>query len=221
MLKKGQLYASNMLQICAWLTRLGLPYMTELVDDRRAAIKNAIEDHLPHVDIFLTSGGVWGSERDLILEVVRGLNWRGIYHRVRMGPGKAVALGLLENRPFFCLPGGPPSNEMAFLQLAIPALQKMKAEHRLSFPVTTAFLAETVKGKKDWTDFIHARLEICSDQRTVHPSRLESSLRSMAEKEALIIIPEDREELKAGEAVAIQIVRSTAASPLQNTFSSH
>ena len=78
--------------------------------------------------MFLTSGGAWGSEKDLILQVLETLNWTGIYHRVRMGPGKPVGFGLLEGKPFFVLPGGPPSNEMAFLQLALPALLKMKGD---------------------------------------------------------------------------------------------
>ncbi|MBT8366953.1 MAG: molybdopterin molybdotransferase MoeA, partial [Deltaproteobacteria bacterium] len=110
-LRRGQLYASNMVEISAWLSQLDIPYLTELVDDKKEDIKNAIEKHLPDVDAFLTSGGAWGSERDLILDVVAELNWQGIYHRVRMGPGKPVGFGRLNGKPFFCLPGGPPSSE--------------------------------------------------------------------------------------------------------------
>jgi molybdopterin molybdotransferase len=209
-LRKGQLYASNMIELCAWLTQLDLPYVTELVADKKEDIKNAIEKHLPQVDAFLTSGGAWGSERDLILDVVADLNWQGIYHRVRMGPGKPVGFGLLNDKPFFCLPGGPPSNEMAFLQLGMPALLKMRGEPPVAFPMVSANLAQAVYGKKGWTDFIHAGLEKRQDQLFVHPARLKSALQSMAQKEALIIIPEDREEIAAGEIIDIQLLSSTA-----------
>ena len=204
-LPEGKLYASNMVEICSWLSLLGVDYKTELVSDRRKDIANAITKHLPDVDLFLTSGGAWGSEKDLILEVVESLSWQGIYHRVRMGPGKPVGFGLLEHKPFFFLPGGPPSNEMAFLQLAIPALPKMMGDVPKLFPFATARLAKTVRGKKDWTDFVHARIENREDQLWVHPARLTSGLQSMARKEALIIIPEDREEINAGETIAIQL----------------
>jgi molybdopterin molybdotransferase len=204
-LPEGKLYASNMVEICSWLSLLGVDYKTELVSDRRKDIANAITKHLPDVDLFLTSGGAWGSEKDLILEVVESLNWQGIYHRVRMGPGKPVGFGLLGHKPFFFLPGGPPSNEMAFLQLAIPALLKMMGDLSKLFPFATARLAKTVRGKKDWTDFVHARIENREDQLWVHPARLTSGLQSMARKEALIIIPEDREEISAGETIAIQL----------------
>ena len=209
-LRSGQLYASNMVEIGAWLSQLGLPYLTELVDDIKEDIKSALEKHLPDTDVFLTSGGAWGSERDLILDVVADMNWQGIYHRVRMGPGKPVGFGLLGGKPFFCLPGGPPSNEMAFMQLALPALLKMKGDRSRAFPLTSARLATTVSGKKGWTDFVHARLETRNDELFVHPARLKSALQSMAQKEALIIIPEDCAEIAAGETVQIQLLISPA-----------
>ncbi len=219
-LLSGQLYASNMVEICAWLSQFGLPYTMELVPDSRQAIEKTITKNLPDVDVFLTSGGAWGSERDLILDVVSGLDWQGVYHRVRMGPGKPVGFGLLGKKPFFCLPGGPPSNEMAFLQLALPALLKMQGHHPFYFPLTTAQLAVDVYGKKEWTDFIHARLEKREKQLWVHPARLKSSLQSMATKEALIIIPEDREKIAAGQTIEIQLLSPDPLRSLANQINS-
>lgn len=205
-LPEGKLYASNMVEICSWLFLFGLPFRTELVPDRKEEIESAIVKHLPHVDAFVTSGGAWGSERDLIIRVLAALNWQSIYHRVRMGPGKPVGFGLLEKRPFFCLPGGPPSNEMAFLQLALPGLLAMEGYRHPLFPVVAARLTETVRGDKDWTQFVHARIVKGDDGLMVHPARQESRLQSMARKEALIVIPEGCEELSSGEDVDIQLL---------------
>ncbi len=205
-LPAGKLYASNMVTICSWLSLLGLDYKTRLIADRSDDIAAAISNFLPDVDLILTSGGAWGSEKDMILDVLESLNWRGLYHRVRMGPGKPVGFGLLQNKPFFFLPGGPTSNEMAFIQLAIPALLKMAGDDPALFPFASARLAASVSGHKRWTDFIHARLENREDQLWVYPARLNSGLQSMARKEALIIIPEDRDELAAGEAIPVQLL---------------
>ena len=205
-LTEGKLYASNMIEICSWLTFCGLPYSAVLVGDSRQEIQCAITTQLSDADAFVTSGGAWGSERDLILDVVAKLDWQGIYRRVRMGPGKPVGFGLLEQKPFFILPGGPPSNEMAFLQLALPAFMKMKGETDFSFPVVHAQLTETVRGHKDWTQFIHARLEKEKHQLIVKPAKLKSRLISMACKDALIIIPEGWEEWIAGEIISVQLV---------------
>jgi molybdopterin molybdotransferase len=205
-LPEGKLYASNMVTMCSWLSLLGLDYETGLVSDRKEDIAATLTKYLPDVDLILTSGGAWGSEKDLILDVVEGMNWQGLFHRVRMGPGKPVGFGLLQNKPFFFLPGGPPSNEMAFLQLALPAMLKMMGKNPALFPLAPARLAQTVTGKKTWTDFVHARLENREDHLRVHPARLKSGLQSMARKDALIIIPEDRDELAAGETVNVQLL---------------
>ena len=183
----------------------GVPKTLTITADE---IQSAIASRLSEADVFITSGGAWGSEHDLMLEVVEKMGWRGIYRRVRMGPGKPVGFGLLEQKPFFILPGGPPSNEMAFLQLALPAIMKMKGEAAFSFPRGRAQLAETVRGHKDWTQFIHARLEADKHELIVTPAKLKSRLVSMARKDALIIIPEGWEELTAGESIEIQILKS-------------
>ena len=205
-LSDGKLYASNMVEIGSWLTACGISYSAELVTDSESQIRSAISSRLPEADVFITSGGAWGSEHDLMLDVVEQFGWQGIYRRVRMGPGKPVGFGLLEQKPFFILPGGPPSNEMAFLQLALPAIMKMKGEAAFSFPVVRAQLAETVRGHKDWTQFIHARLEADQHQLIVKPAKLKSRLISIARKDALIVIPEGWEEWIAGEIIEVQLL---------------
>jgi molybdopterin molybdotransferase len=205
-LSDGKLYASNMVEIGSWLTSYGIAYSAELVTDNASKIQSAISARLSEADVFITSGGAWGSEHDLMLAVVEKMGWQGIYRRVRMGPGKPVGFGLLKKKPFFILPGGPPSNEMAFLQLALPAIMKMKGEAAFSFPVIRAQLAETVRGHKDWTQFIHARLEADKHRLIAKPAKLKSRLISMARKDALIVIPEGWEEWIAGEIIDVQLL---------------
>lgn len=205
-LPDGKLYASNMMEICSWLSLYGFSFRVELASDRRGEIRRAISKHLPDVDALITSGGAWGSEKDLILRVLEELKWDGVYHRVRMGPGKAIGFGLLEGRPFFCLPGSPPSNEMAFLQLALPGLMVMRGDSPILFPVVRARLMETVRGEKEWTQFIQAHLERQENHLMVKPIKQKSRLQSMARKEALICIPEGCEGLTKGQEVDIQLL---------------
>ncbi|MGE5256985.1 MAG: gephyrin-like molybdotransferase Glp [Hyphomicrobiales bacterium] len=209
-LPDGKLYASNMVEICSWLALHRIPFENAIIGDRRDDIHAAIQDRLDRTDVFITSGGAWGSEKDLILQVAADLGWMGIYRRVRMGPGKPVGFGLLNGKPFFVLPGGPPSNEMAFLQLALPALMKMKGAGPKIFPLVPARLASAVTGEREWTEFIHARLQRADGELWVSPARLKSRLRSMAEKDALIVIPEDRDEIPAGEVIEVQLLQLAA-----------
>jgi molybdopterin molybdotransferase len=123
-----------------------------------------------------------------------------------MGPGKPVGFGLLSGKPFFVLPGGPPSNEMAFLQLALPALMKMQGGDPRVFASIPARLSQAVHGERGWTEFVHAQLECAPDGVHVRPARLSSRLRSMAVKQALIVIPEERDEVPAGEIITVQLM---------------
>ena len=96
---------------------------------------------------------------------------------------------------------------MAFLQLALPALMKMKGADPTVLPLVPARLASTVTGERGWTEFVHARLQRTEGTLWASPARMKSRLRSMAEKDALIIIPEDRDEIPAGETVNVQLLR--------------
>ncbi len=207
-LPKGSLYASNITEICAWLSRHRIPHKVCFARDTEADVGAAIEEHIDQVDAFVSSGGIWGSERDLMLQVLESRAWRGVYHRVRIGPGKAIAFGLLKGKPFFCLPGGPPSNEMAFLQIALPGLLRLQGHKEPTFPLVTARLTASVRGVSHWTQFIHALLEKAQGQLTVTPLKQKSRLQSMAGKNALIRIPEGCEHLREGEMVEVQLLDS-------------
>jgi molybdopterin molybdotransferase len=64
---------------------------------------------------------------------------------VRISPGKAIGFGLFQDKPVFCLPGGPPSNHMAFIQLALPGLQRLGGDDSgPELPLVPAVMGETV-----------------------------------------------------------------------------
>jgi molybdopterin molybdotransferase len=209
-LPEGKLYASNVTEICAWLAHFGMQFDIAFVKDTRDEIRSAILAHKDSADAFMTSGGVWGSEKDLMIHVLDQLEWQGLYHRVRMGPGKAIAFGLLSGKPFFCLPGGPPSNEMAFLQIALPAVLRMTGDVRHPFPMIPATLTQDAKGRESWTQFVHAHVDAVGNGWAVTPMKQESRLQSMANKNALIILPEGCGRLDTGKTVMVQLLDTRA-----------
>lgn len=206
----GQLYASNLVTMEAWLASFGIPCAASIVSDYESSIKQELQRHLPGVDAILTSGGAWGSERDLVLGTLGKLGWRKLFHYVRMGPGKGVAFGLWENIPVFCLPGGPTSNQMAFLQLALPALLRMGGETRHPLPAVPARLTEDVKSRHQaWTEFKDAIVTLdAGGCYQVELYRNRSRLRSIAGAGALLCIPEGQESLNKGDVVPVQLLNS-------------
>jgi molybdopterin molybdotransferase len=92
-LQAGQVYASNLVTLEAWLHSFGIDCVTSIVKDDTNAIKLELDRRLSAVDVLLTSGGAWGSERDLVIGVLEELGWHRVFHHVRMGPGKGISFG--------------------------------------------------------------------------------------------------------------------------------
>lgn len=207
-LHPGQLYASNLVTMGAWLASFGIPYDTSVVRDNKDAIKQELLNHLPGADAILTSGGAWGSEHDLVVGTLDEMGWQEMFHHVRMGPGKGIAFGLLGGKPVFCLPGGPASNEMAFLQLALPGILRMGGENRHPLQTVSARLTETLQGRhRAWTEFKDATLSCDSEGNyIVKLYRNRSRLQAIANATCLVCIPEGTESLNLGEIVTVQIL---------------
>jgi molybdopterin molybdotransferase len=204
----GQLYASNLVTLEAWLALHSISSVNSVAADSEEAIQKEIHKHRKQVDAILTSGGAWGSERDLVVGTLEKMGWQELFHHVRLGPGKGIAFGLWENIPVFCLPGGPASNEMAFLQLALPGLLLMGGETRHPLQSVPARLAEDVKGRnKAWTEFKDAMVTL--EENGCYTAALynnRSRLQAIAGASGLICVPEGRESLRRGEVVPVQIL---------------
>jgi len=207
-LKSGQLYASNLVTLYSWLRHFRVEGKTAVVRDHPDTIREAFSAMLSWADVLLTSGGAWKSERDLTVRVLQDMGCRVLFHRVRIGPGKAVAFGVIGEKAVFCLPGGPPSNEMAFLQIALPGLLHMAGRPPIPFQIKQARIAETMSGDIDWTQFFQATLEKRGSEWWAVPQRMKSRLQSQARAEALIKIPEGVSALEAGDRVEVQILTS-------------
>ena len=203
-IKPGQLYASNIVTLYSWLRHFGMPGETAVVRDDPHELKKTFQDILSKNDALLTSGGAWKSERDLTTKILDEMGWEMFFYRVRIGPGKAVALGVLDGKPIFCLPGGPPSNEMAFLQIALPGLLQMAGKPPAPFPFKKVRLAEEVRGDITWTQFFQATLEKKGGEWWGIPHRMKSRIQSQARAQALIRIPEGVECVTSGNIIEVQ-----------------
>lgn len=209
-LPEGKLYASNITTVGAWCRRCGMQVRLDVVKDDPDEIFQILESMSAEADAIITSGGAWTSDRDMVAHILDRLGWNKVFHRIRIGPGKAVGFGILSGKPVFILPGGPPSNLMGFLQIALPGLMRLSGHLHPGLPIATVRLASDIKGSHaDWTQFIFGLLENNPDHPVFHPLRNESRLRSMAEAEAIVAIPEGRTLIPAGSKVPAQLLGET------------
>jgi molybdopterin molybdotransferase len=201
----GKLYASNLLTLNGWCRHFGFTTTLGVSGDKASLLREKIQRAMATHDALVTSGGAWTGDKDLMAKVLDDLGWQKVYHRVRLGPGKAVGFGLLNGKPVFILPGGPPSNLVAFLELALPGLQKLGGCRTPGLAEVPAVLKEPVSGQSDWTQVLFGTLKHGGQILAFQPDgRPASRLKSMADAEALLLIPEGVDAFSANQKVTIQ-----------------
>lgn len=207
-LGEGKMYASNIMTLNAWCTRYTMKTLLKVVGDDSDSLSTALKILSADADAIITSGGAWTGERDLVGQTLEGLGWQQHFHRIRIGPGKAVGFGMLAGKPVFILPGGPPSNLIGFLQIALPGLLALSGHAKPCLPGTRARLAADLEGReRDWTRFFFGRLHEEEGVPVFHPLNSSSRLRDMAEAEALASIPEGQERLLKGTEISVQVLK--------------
>ncbi len=206
-LPEGKLYASNITTLGSWCRRYGMETNLHHVKDDPDAILNILKQVGAESDAILTSGGAWTGDRDMVAKILAQLGWEQVFHRIRIGPGKAVGFGLLNEKPIFILPGGPPSNLMGFLQIALPGLLTLGGYLRPGLPMASVRLSSELTGRfADWTQFIFGVIENGDELPVFRSLDGVSRLRSMAEAEAVVTIPEGKTVLRAGSVVSVQLL---------------
>jgi molybdopterin molybdotransferase len=206
-LPDGKLYASNLVTLNAWLKRYGMAVTMDQVSDNPRTIKEKILEAVHGGDALITSGGAWTGDRDLVAAMLDELGWTQYFHRIRIGPGKAVGFGLLNGKPVFILPGGPPSNLLAFLAIALPGLVKLGGLEKPPLPVITVRMGKSVWSReKTWTRFVFGTVSSPpfgqGDYPVFTPLDLDSRLKSMALAKAVVTVPEGVGVMEEGELTA-------------------
>lgn len=210
-LRDGGRYASNAVNIGAWLSLLKVPFVTSIVGDEAWSIKNRVLELEKETDTIITNGGLMNGDRDFVLGSLGDLAWTTKFRHVRMGPGKGTSFGVWRSKPIFCLSGSPSSSMTAFRQLVLPGLYNMVGL-RETPPTALARLARDVHSRNvTWTEFRQARLERNDEGGLiVDPLSEKSALRSMAEADCLLCKPEGIESLRSGQFVRVHLMHAAS-----------
>ena len=207
-LSEGKLYASNIMTSHAWCKRYKMKTVMAVVHDDFDTLTRTFKTLSARADAVITSGGAWTGDRDMVAQVFEGLGWQQYFHRIRIGPGKAVGFGMLDGKPVFILPGGPSSNLMGFLQIALPGLLALAGHEDPSLPRVTARLGADLEGRqRDWTNFFFGKLEEGEGLPVFHPLQDSSRLRAIAEAEVIACIPEGDGPLSKGSMISVQVLK--------------
>jgi len=195
----GKVAASNLITVAAELRRLGIRPETILVSDHLDKLQARLATLLDGLDVLITCGGVLDGDKDLTLQAMDLLGMERIVHRVRMGPGKGICIGRIGKTLVFNLPGGPPSNHVALVTLALPGIRRLMGFAHPFPPRVPVQAGRTVRGQSDWTQFVYCLLVRKGKTLTAMPPDNMSRLETMAASCLLLEIPQGHTRINQGE----------------------
>ena len=185
----GQIYNSNRVLLCSWLTRLGCEVVDGgiLPDDLPATRQRLGE--LGAVDLILSTGGVSVGEADFLGIALREEGELALW-KLAIKPGKPLTCGHFRGVPVIGLPGNPASTLVTFALLARPyllRLQGVQAVEPLKFQVPAGFVWPKPGNRRE---YLRARLE--QGRAVIYKNQSSGVLRSAAWAEGLVEVLEER-----------------------------
>ncbi|MHA2707919.1 bifunctional molybdopterin-guanine dinucleotide biosynthesis adaptor protein MobB/molybdopterin molybdotransferase MoeA [Vibrio owensii] len=204
--KANSIYDSNRFTIMGMLEKLGCEILDfGILEDNEQLMIEALENASAQADVVMTSGGVSVGDADYIKLALDKLGQIDFW-RINMRPGRPLAFGQINNKPFFGLPGNPVAVMVSFINFVEPALRKMQGEQGWKPLKVSAIATENLRSRQGRTEFSRGIYELDETGRlTVRTTGKQGSgiLRSMSEANCLIEISPAVDTVKAGESVTI------------------
>jgi len=211
-LEEGHIFTSGSFSLAALIHEAG----GEVVDlgiarDNPDSIREVFSK-AQGADALVSIGGVSVGDFDYVKDVLEEMGAEQDFWKVAMRPGKPNACGRIFGIPWFGLPGNPVSSAISFLQYVRPALRAMLGASGLFLPVVSARLEHRVKSRSGFLFLLRGVLEFDTGEggyrvRTTGPQG-SGILSSLSQANALIVVPEDRDSIEAGEVVRVQLLPS-------------
>lgn len=205
-LNPGEIYDSNRYTLFGMLKKMDVELLDlGVIADDKALIKKTLETAADSADMILTSGGASVGEADYVSEILQE-SGNVNFWKIAMKPGKPLAFGTINNKPYFGLPGNPVSVMATcylFVQPAITRLKGLDDSQHLSLRAKCINALKKAPGR---TDFQRGILKQTADgELVVDTTGLQGShiLTSMSIANCFIVIPQDSGNVNAGETVEV------------------
>ncbi len=139
-IKRGMRNDTNGPMIMSFLRKWGHePAFLGITDDSYEEIREMIIEGTKEYDAVVTSGGVSVGRKDYVIKVLKEEGDLLLY-RVKQRPGKPLAIGIVNNKPVFALPGKPAG---AFISMMFALRAFFYGD--IPFPKIRAKIAHEVK----------------------------------------------------------------------------
>jgi len=209
--QQGKIVNTNRFVLSALVRKVGgAETYLGIVEDSVADISRLVRKGLAEADIVLVTGGTSVGETDLVPEAIQLLGKPGmLVHGVSMRPGMPTGLASVDGKAVVSLSGQPVAAMIGFNMFVRPVmLRLLGTEEELTASVKARVLrrAASALGMKTFlrVTVMEVNGEYIADPITTTGSGL---LSSMTQANGMIIIPEDKEGIEAGEEATVALFR--------------
>jgi molybdopterin molybdotransferase len=203
-LRPASLYDANRFLLLALLRRLGCATSDlGILPDRREAVRDALETASASHDLLLTSGGVSTGEEDHVKAAVEGAGALTFW-RLAIKPGRPVAMGVVNAKPFIGLPGNPVAVFVTFAHVARALVGRLSGEDFTpppAFPVRADFAYRKKEGRRE---YVRVGLRSAPDGSLLaakHPREGAGIITSLTQTDGLVELLEPITRIEPGETV--------------------
>lgn len=205
----GQIRNSNAYTLTALISECGAEaQFSGTAPDNRAELRRLLEAARDGADLLITTGGASVGERDLVKSLLAELGAEIRFSGVALRPGKPTGFALWDGVPVCVLPGNPAAAFVGFYEFVRPALLRLAGRRLTDLPTLRATLRGQLKSKPGLRYIILAQLALTSDGFEVSPLPNQCSVlvRTSAEANALILLPEGPASFDSGDTVEVQVL---------------
>jgi molybdopterin molybdotransferase len=204
----GKIVSSNTYSLASLVKDSGAqPLILGIAKDRPGELRAIFKAAL-NADMIISSGGVSVGDYDLVKDTLKELGAEMKFWKVAMRPGQPLAFGVIEGKPTFGLPGNPVSCMISFEQFVRPSILKARGHKRLFRPLVEAELQESITKKVGKKYFMRCIISRKAGKYVVTTTGEQGSgiLMSMVKANGLIVAPEEKTTLPAGEIVMVYML---------------
>ena len=202
-LKPGKIYDSNGMMVSSRLRELGvMPESVSHCADSEAGLAAELKKATEDADIIVTTGGVSVGKKDILHGALEILGAEKIFWRIRLQPGTPTIFSVYGKTLILSLSGNP-FGAMANLELILrPALETMTGDSAFAMEMRRGIMEVDFEKRCKVRRFVRA---VYTNGKVSFPQGIFSSgaIGTLRGCNCLLDIPAGRENVKAGEQVAV------------------
>ncbi|PRT00657.1 molybdopterin molybdenumtransferase [Bacillus velezensis] len=209
-LEPGKIRNSNAAMVYAQVIEAGavplnLGKISDDFDDSYAAVKEAMKK----VDFLITTGGVSVGDFDFLPDIYNKLGAEVLFNKVAMRPGSVTTVARADDMLLFGLSGNPSACYVGFTLFVKPMIQTWLLNEKPHSGWAEAVLTNDFPKPNPFTRFVRAFVYHKDGKMMASPVGLDksSSVTSLAEANAFILLPGGTRGYEAGRTVHVLLIR--------------